>query len=148
MRQEIQVEIESLRADRIALGECAAREEVGIQTPWEIHQWKGECPVVGRWRAYWYSALLGSSRNPSYFTLRVLQSENSFSGSQHFLDKRVIFPARMDPWLFTSSILSHISHQAANCQTPLPSLQARQSLQGVLGSDYFCPPPSSQSGVF
>lgn len=143
MRQEIQVEIESLRADRITLGECAAQEEVGIQTPWETHQCMGECPVVGRWRAY--SAWLGSSRNPSCFTPKVLQSDNSFSGSQHLLDKSCL-SSQSGP-LFTSNILSHISHHAANCQTPLPSLQARQSMQGVLGSDYFCP-PSSHSGVF
>lgn len=42
-------------------------------------------------------SLAGFPRNPFCFTPRVLQSENSFSGSQHPLDKRVIFPARVDP---------------------------------------------------
>lgn len=30
MRQEVQVEMESLRADRITLGECAAQKEVSL----------------------------------------------------------------------------------------------------------------------
>lgn len=30
MRQEVQVGMESLRADRITLGECAAQEEVSL----------------------------------------------------------------------------------------------------------------------
>lgn len=93
--------------------------EVGIQTWKHRHHHGGECPVVGRWSAY--SAWLASSRHPLGFTPRLLESENSFSGSQHPLGKRVIFPGRMGTWLPTSSILPHISLQAAGCQNPLPA---------------------------
>lgn len=43
MRQEIEVETESIRADRITLGEWSAHEEVRIQTPWQtpVSVWRG-----------------------------------------------------------------------------------------------------------
>lgn len=131
------MEIESLGAYRISLGECSLRRGWSTE-PLENTNINAEGNIQ-RWEDGDLLSLAGFLQTFIWLYPWMLQSENSFSGSQHTLGKRVLPPARLDPWWPILNIPSHISPQAADCQKPPPSLQARQCMQGTRGSDCFCP---------
>lgn len=79
------------------------------------HPCEAQCQ---RWRDESLSSWLSSSRHPSGFTPRVLQSETSFSAIQDSLGKRVNFPAGLNPCLPRSRVFFHLSQLAAESEPP------------------------------